>query len=129
MSKPNPFGGIHATAQREILDLAAHYRLHDEMDPRIWKKLDMVLRARDLAEAHVLAKKATESAFLHCLSAWSKKKADGPPNQRNLEKQAQKAESLAEMLDKKGDSDAAEKQRRRAEELRQQAENPPDLGG
>ena len=94
----------------------------EELDGRIWNKVDDILRAATSWDAHNLAKKAKDSALIHCLSMWSKGRARGPATPENFEKKAKQAESLAEFHDKKGNGETAKKQIQRAEALRKEAD-------
>jgi hypothetical protein len=56
------------------------------------------------------------------LSAWAQGKIDGPETVDSLEQRARSADGLAKMLAKKGQDEAANKQRARAKELRDRKE-------
>lgn len=116
------YGMIHGQAQREIWSMVEEYGATEAFDAdRIWRKVDLILSASSTEEAQRLAKSAYDSAQVHILFLWSAKKIQGPPTRANLERQAGEAESLAEMLDKKENKEAAEKQRQKALELRRRA--------
>lgn len=116
------FGQLHAEGQRKFLEMAAYYRCpEEEIEDRFWLKLDKVLYARDATEAQEALKRATETLQMGLLAMWSKKKIKGPLSSESQGKEAKKADSLADMLEKKGDHVRAAAQRKKAEDLRAEA--------
>lgn len=113
-------GPVHAKLQQYILKLAEYYRYSGDIDDRVWIKADKCLSATTPEEANTAIAEAAKSAQVYFLSLWGSKKAAGPATPESFEKQAKSAESLAKMFEKKGDDEAAQKQRDRAEQLRAQ---------
>ncbi len=108
-----------------LVELADYYGVPEDTVDRIPERLKAraqfitsVTSVEDI-ERHVLQIK--DSMFVHCLSMWSKGKASGPSNPTNLEARAKKKDSLADWLDKQGKQEYANKQRKLANELRDQA--------
>jgi hypothetical protein len=77
-----------------------------------------VVMEKDDDKARDLAHRAWKCMEMHCLAAWARGRAPGPPTRENLERRARNAESLASMLESKDQPIAAAKQRARAAELR-----------
>lgn len=109
-------------AGKKIGDMAAYYRMPDGVPDRITEKIEAVFKAQTEDEARLIAKRAVDAMQITCLAAWANKKSPGPLTPENLEKQAEKRESLAEWKEGQGDEAQAEKNRQAAEELRKQAE-------
>ena len=124
---PKNFGSTHRDAQLAMVKTAEYYGLPlEEIEDRIWAKLDKVLYASSATEAQVLAKKAWDSLFLCLMVHWGNGHISGPPTMENMYKKAQQAESLAKFHTSKGNDETAAKQRIKAEEYRQCIAN---LGG
>lgn len=109
--------------EKKILATAEYYGLpEEEIEDRIWRKLGLVESATTAEEAAELAKKAWDSLFVHVLVLWGKKKIRGPATEENFEKKAKQADGLADFQERKGNDEAAKKQRQRAAGLRKEAE-------
>ena len=107
----------------KMISTAAHYGLPEaDIPDRYYQKLALVLNAKDYEEAGQLANKAWDSFFICVLSMWAKKEIPGPTTPESLEKKAKQAEGLARMLEKKGDDDAAKKQRLKADGFLKEAD-------
>jgi len=101
-------GVIHGNAQKEVLRMCKEARFNEEkIEDRIWIRLDEVLKAKTVAEAHVLVEKALESAQLYFTL-----------NRKHPEKQAKAAERIAEMYRRKGEDEKADKQLAKAKKIR-----------
>lgn len=106
-----------------MVRMAEQYGLPpDDIPERNLRKLALVAGAKTYDEAADLAKKAKDSLFLCVLVMWGKKQIPGPTTIESLERDAKKADGLARMLEDKGNDDAAKKQRKKADELRKQAD-------
>jgi uncharacterized lipoprotein len=114
---------IYASTKGEIERMVAHYggTMKDVLETRHWEKIDSILDARSRMEALELSEKAMEKVRTSLIGMWARKKIPGPQTPENYEKKAKKAESLVKMQEKKGNDAAAERQRRRAHELRARA--------
>jgi hypothetical protein len=108
---------VHIETCRGMEDVADYYGLpRGEIEERHWQKAKLVLRAAELG------KKAIESLRMSCsVKAYYLKKIPGPQEPSRLEKQAKKADSLANSLEKFGKDDDAVRQRARADGLRTKA--------
>lgn len=117
------FGVTHQDGQAKLLEIAAHYRCPEELiEDQFWLALDGILKASTLEEALSIQKKVCEKMDAFCMRLWTKKKIKGPLTMTSLVTKARNAESLAKMFDKTDDDDTrAERQRKRAEDLRLQA--------
>lgn len=107
----------------------------DTMDVRHLEKLDRILDAESFKEAELLARKAEDCVFTTCLSLWGKGKIRGPNSVELWENKANKAESLARYFEKQAQDKhvicepgakekmlaKAQKQKYRAEKLREYA--------
>jgi hypothetical protein len=113
---------LMASTKQQMLEKAAYYGLPAEsLEDRHWNKLKEVLLATDETDAHRRAAGAVDKVFITCLSAMSKGKIDGPTTPANLDKRADKADSLATFQEKLGHFDSAKKYSKRAELLRKEA--------
>lgn len=81
-------------------------------------KRDAVKSARTPEKLALALAKAKDAALSSALYLWARGEARGPNTPDNLLRIAKKAESLAQFLDKRGDEDAADRQRARAAGLR-----------
>lgn len=104
---PSP-GSIHSATQKEVLELCRKARC-DEMnvDPHIWKKVDLILAAPSVEEAHAAAKRALDSASIYFIM-----------NTKHPEKQAKAAERIAKMWRTKGEDEKADAQLAKAKKIR-----------
>ena len=119
VSSMEEVGLAHAQLQQYIVYMSNYYQLDfNEMDERIWKKADAVLRAKDPIEANTLIRAADRTLETFLLGTWSKGDIKGPRTTENFEKQAKGLESLAKMMFKKGEDEKAAELERRAKELR-----------
>jgi hypothetical protein len=101
---------------------AEYYGWDMERPEVVTQKFQAVLRAVDRPTAEDLSRRARDTAQVMILGAWARKRIPGPLSVHSLERSIKKAESLAKMLENKGDSDGAESQLRRAADLRGQLE-------
>ncbi len=102
---------------------AEHYGWDDPERPEnVTRRMQAVLGAPDLETAHEAARKARDTIQIMILGAWAKGKIPGPTTERSVEQRVKRAESLAQMLEKKGQDEAAERQWARAAKLREQLE-------
>ena len=112
-----------ADMKGQMVKMAVHYGLpQSDIPERNWLKLSQVLTAQSYDEARDLATKAYDSMFVCVLSMWAKKEIPGPTTPESLEKKAKQSEGLARMLEKKGDDDAAKKQRLKADGFLKEAD-------
>lgn len=121
LSKIEPAVLFRLQLCRDSLVLMERDRVYygvDEIPERVVLKLDKVIVEKDDEKARGFAHHAWKCMEMHCLAAWARGKAPGPPTRENLERRAKRAESLVSMLESKDQPIAAEKQRRRAAELR-----------
>ncbi len=112
---------IHEYTINECNKQLNHYGVEGGIAPHTLKKIELILIAPDPDRGALLAKKALDSNFLNCLYQWSQGNASGPKTVEYLEKQARRAEKFAEWMIKKGNNKAAKSQRKRAKELRAEA--------
>lgn len=123
MTKRELVAQLKELQQRSLVEMkstAEHYGL-PELHDRHMEKLQKVLTAQTYEEGEALAKRATDSVFLTCLSAWSSKRIPGPRTPEILEKKAKQADSLAKFQESRGNDKDAAKQKDRAERLRNEA--------
>lgn len=114
--------GIVEQTKARMLSTATHYGLPEEDIPdRYYQQLSEVLKATDYEDARLIANKVWDKFFICVLSMWAKKEIPGPKTPESLEKRAKQAESLARMLENKGDDVAAKKQFKKAEAFRKEA--------
>lgn len=106
--------------RKNCLALAEKYGL-TEIPENVEMRLKVAQAEKDLARSTQLARKAINSMEIACLAAWARGEVDGPDSPRALEAKARSADGLVRMLEKKGEHEAAEKQRNRAKELRERA--------
>lgn len=85
---------------------------------RLRFKAQAILAAETDVAMQAAAKKARDSALTFYLSAWAQKRIPGKITEQNVDQKAKKAESLADHLDSLGQHDQAERQRERAQKLR-----------
>jgi hypothetical protein len=111
----NDNGIYFERAQAYWQELVEHYEYDLDRPFHVETKFQAILGAPDSATALDLVKKAQDAALLSVLAAWAAGRIDGPTNERTLEKRIKRAESLANMLDRKGQLDAADRQRERAD--------------
>ena len=112
-----------ADTKVRMVKMAIHYGLpQSDIPERNWFKLTQVLTSKSFDEARDLATKAYDSMFVCVLSMWAKKEIPGPTTPESLEKKAKQAEGLARMLEKKGEDDAAKKQRLKADDFLKEAD-------
>lgn len=101
---------------------ADFYQLpRSSIEERIINKAKKILEAIDVEAAQNLRMRALGSLDLFCLSSMANGQIEGPRTAERLTKKAKQAESLFLMQDKLGNSKAAMKQKRRAEDLREEA--------
>lgn len=88
-------------------------------DQRLLDKAKSVLLSPTRERAQEASTKAVNSAEIHYLTEWASGRIPGKVTAHSAERDANKADSLAEMLDAKGQNEAAAGQRKRAQELRE----------
>jgi hypothetical protein len=103
-------------------EICEHYGYEDEKPENLVRKMQAILGAVDAETAHAAEKKARDCALIMVLGAWAKGKIPGPTTERSVEQRVKRAESLAQMLEKKGQQEAADRQWDRASKLRLQLE-------
>jgi hypothetical protein len=102
---------------------AEHYGWDDPDRPEVVvKRMQAVLGAVDRETAALADQKARMTIQTMILGAWARGKIPGPTTEISVERQVKRAESLAQMLEKKGQLEAAERQWARASQLRLQLE-------
>lgn len=111
-------GAVHATIQRYVIDMAKYYNHYDEVEDRIWLKLDELLVSKTGAEATEKVRRLRDSISMYFSSLWNKKKIAGPDTPENLERQAKTAERVANLHIDKGNDEAAKKQFEKAKSIR-----------
>lgn len=100
--------------------LALKYGHDVEMPDNVQKRHQEILEAPDLEMTIEASRRAKNTSEIMVFGAWAQGRIDGPITERSIEKQAKSAESLASMLHKKGNTEAAERQLLRADKLWEQ---------
>lgn len=108
---------LYKSLWAEFEKVAEHYGSEHGIPEHVDEKMLAACEA-PLETRGELITKARQAMEIHVLALWAKGDAAGPPTQRNLEAKAKKADSLAGMLEKRGNTEAAERQRTRAEKIR-----------
>lgn len=96
-----------------LMRMASHYGWDGPIPESVIAALGLDLPPIDCV------RRAIDRMFMFLLGKWARGDIPGPDTFDNLQEQAKQAEKLARMFDKKGKPAEAEKQRARAEELRQ----------
>jgi hypothetical protein len=110
------------------LEQAEHYGYSDDRPENVTARMQAVLGAVDLETAYRAVQKAKATMQIMILGAWARGRIAGPVTERSLEQRVRRAESLAEMLEKKGEIDAALRQLDRADQLRAQLQEIKEEG-
>lgn len=102
---------------------AEQYGWDDPEQPEnVVRRLQGILGARTREEASQALLKARGTIQVMILGAWARGRIPGPTTEQSVERRVKRAESLASMLEKKGQLEAAERQWARASQLRIQLE-------
>lgn len=112
------------TVGKAIEERVEEYGIYDKkLHPHIYERQNSILDAPTWEAASAIAEKLlTKSILLSAIHMWGVLgKGAGPPDKRNSVTKAEKAESLAKMLEKKGDVKGAESQLERARSIREAA--------
>jgi hypothetical protein len=120
--KTNKPGAIaKETASLECQSMIKQYGIKGDLFPNIKSRIEAIGDASTTEEAERLGSRVVNAMFAQCLAAWAEGRAAGPETPESLEVKAKKAESLAKMLLNKDDDAGAERQKKRAQELREKA--------
>lgn len=113
---------------KAIEERVEEYAIYDgKLHPHIYERQNSILDAPTLEKAHAITEKLlTGSILLSAINMWGVLgKGAGPPDKRNSITKAEKAESLAKMLESKGDVKGATSQKKRAQAIREAAGQTP----
>lgn len=91
-----------------------------EQPPNVTKRLQAVLDAPSMPMAREALQKAKQTMQVMILGAWARGRIQGPTTEQSVERRIKRAESLASMLERKGQAEAAQRQWERAAKLREQ---------
>jgi hypothetical protein len=111
---------IASNIKAEGIKTCNYYGLNEWPEEAMSKRINNILDAPDLETAIEASRRAVDRLQIHLLSLWGKGLIFGPTTPEALENRAKKAESLAKYLESIGNVDAAEKQRDRAERIREE---------
>lgn len=114
---------MYARAMQKWVALAEHYGYEKPVPENVDRCMKAILDAPDLSTASKALERAEHVALVAILAAWAKGRIPGPESVLNLERRAKKAESLAKMLEEKGQVESANNQRARALEMRDKIKN------
>lgn len=68
----HPYAALHAATQKKIAAFAQEYGI-EEVESRIWLKVDRILKATTQEEAERLAERVWHGAQAHILLLWGKR--------------------------------------------------------
>lgn len=111
---------VFQIAIEQWAELATKYGHDIKMPDNVRDRYAEILTAPDLEKTVEAEQRAQNTAQIMVFGAWAQGRIDGPITERSIEKRAKSAESLAQMLHKKGNTEAAERQLARADELWEQ---------
>jgi hypothetical protein len=111
---------VYVSTKSRVEKEIAHFGTTSDqvLETRHLEKLDAILDAVDLKDAERLSVRAFDSVHMTLLSLWATKRIQGPATSANFEAKAKKAEGFVKLNEKKGNIEAAERQRQRVTEFR-----------
>ena len=116
---------LYDEARSHWEDLCSYYGADDSLDMglHVQKRMQAILGAVDLETATTALARSKAASLMAVLYLWAERRIPGPDRYLTWVRQAKRAETLAKMLDAKGQPDAAARQRQRAGEFWDKAED------
>jgi hypothetical protein len=116
-------------ATEAVLALASEYGAPEAIPVHVQARLNAISLAMDLQAVAICAAKAEQTMFIHLLAQWARNRIPGKLNERTVESRIKKALNLADMLEARGLTEAAESQRVRAEAIKAEWETHQTIEG